>query len=100
MLAGCYCQASSSGADLGLKTLLPVEENVSLPDQVKNLKIEGDVDLPEAVPLDASLNGTNSHGEFLTLQSLKFPDTYHTLGYFVVSHVRWHTLMAPWSWDI
>ncbi|KAG0626550.1 hypothetical protein M758_2G134500 [Ceratodon purpureus] len=55
--------ASSSGADLGLKTLLPVEENVSLPDQVKNLKIEGDVDLPEAVLLDASLNGTNSHDQ-------------------------------------
>jgi hypothetical protein len=78
MFAGCYCQASSSGAAAEgrvacLKASLPFEENGSLPDQVKTLKI-GDTDFPEpvldfkSVPLDTSPTKTNSHGEFSILQ--------------------------------
>ena len=60
-----YCQASSSGA---------AAENGSLPDQVKNLKIEGDADLLEPVlelkslPLDIPPSSANPHGEFSILQ--------------------------------
>lgn len=69
-----FCQASSSDAAAKNPDLfLPFEENGSLPDHVKNLKI-GDSDLPDPVikgkfvPLGTSPASTNSHGEFTSWQ--------------------------------